>query len=627
MSWIDSLKKIKNSLAGKSKSHTKKQKRTLETYTLQELEVFFSSNTSDKTHLDELITELTVREEECDRSGREITPSHYNLRFVAAGRLQELNKQDGEEEERDLSVTETTPERQDEVENDDEDPKQSRPEIIIEEVVNAGLVPIAKTDINRQKKVPHPSEQFTDTQFMKENYGERQLEIRIGLDFGTAFTKVVLGIPLGALAVPLNGNLQKSSDYLLPGILSIAKNGNYHLGAMEGRKQIDDLKMKIIESRGELELELLVHVVAYLALLFRRIRWWWIDQQGAPEVFRNHSMVWVINSGLPTESMSGIIPSLYRRAILAAWAASVDGGNINIKQIKETCELAALDQSIVTYDENGQQRYLKEDALELLPEFLAQTAGYITHDSMDKRRLHAMVDIGAGTIDMTIFNVYEWKGAIRHAIYGKKVVPFGVNYLIKERINELEKDESLVHQFYTRDISDQQFADMVGIQRNRLDESDKPFLNQVINSFLSLRNRVKNDPDISQDADLLEKGIKLFLAGGGARIATYRDRFRALARANQREGNPVNRIEIGQLPDLGQDEDRERRFVAPGLDRNDYDRLSVAYGLSGDPWNLADLLDEEQFVMINASRRGQNRSTKGDTGGAFWDDPNAPPVW
>ena len=238
-----------------------------------------------------------------------------------------------------------------------------------------------------------------------------------------------------------------------------------------------------------------------------------------------------------------------------------------------------------------------------------------------------MIDIGAGTIDMTIFNVYEWQGEIRHAIYGKKVIPYGVNYLIKNRLSKLGKDPTLASQFYMENISDQQFADKVGVRIGQLEDVDRPFLEQVVTHLASLRNQVRNDPDVSQDRSLLEQGLKLFLAGGGARVDAYQKRIRRFAQDNGLVSNR-NTVEIGQLPDIGQVEERERHFVAPGLDRRDYDRLSVAYGLSDDPWNLAELLDEEQINKINKrARRDRDRLTRGDTGGAFWDDPNAPPVW
>ena len=628
MSWIHSLKKIKSALVGGKSAREEQSKKGLAAYTIEQLEGFFSKNTFDRNALEDLLQELKRREEESKKAGKEISPGIYKLRFVVFERIQELEENSTVQEDEVLST------REDDAENGGKgagegsdvgvDTRPPLPETITREVVDAAVTAAAEGVTGNQ--TAHPSEQFSETQFRA---GERggKLEIRIGIDFGTAFTKVVLGTPRGARAVPLASGLQMSNDYLLPGVLSIEKSGDCHLGVMVGCNQIDDLKMKIIDSEGNLQLESQVQVVAYLALLFRRIRWWWINQKGAPEVFRSQRIAWFINSGLPTESMEGAIPSLYRRLILAAWAASVDRGAINVKQIKETCELAAIDQSIITYDDEVQKEYLDEKALELLPEFLAQTAVYISHDSIDTRRLHVMVDIGAGTIDMTIFNVYEWDEVIRHAIYGKKVIPSGVNYLIKNRISYRGKALSLANQFYMEDISDQQFADKIGVRRDRLEEVDRAFLDQVADQFAELRNLVRNDPEISQDTHLLERGIKLFLAGGGARIDAYKKRFRKFARDSRQYRNNFNAIEIGQLPDLGQIEDLERQFVAPGLDRRDYDRLSVAYGLSDDPWNLAELLDEEQIKLLSLRAVERNRATRENAGGAYWDDPNAPPVW
>lgn len=629
MSWIDSLKKIKNRLTGNAGDDAFQEESTegFTTYTVRQLEELFSKSTFDSELLERVLAELQRREKEIKSAGKEISPSIYKLRFVVFERIQQLKEENSLQGEREgLKKTdeiEQAIEENDKEADEEPDPKQDIPEVVAREVLSSTLSTVGKKAA-AQQSLTRSSEAFTRTQF-ESAIGNNLLEIRIGLDFGTAFSKVVLGTPLGARAVPLSEGLDATNVYLLPGVLSIENSGECHLGMVDGCTHVDDLKMKIIDSAGELQLEFQVQVVAYLALLFRKVRWWWIDQQGAPEIFRDDRTIWFVNSGLPTESLEGAIPSLYHRLILAAWAASVDEGPINVKQIKETCELSMIDQSIIVHDDEGQEEYLEEGALELLPEFLAQTAVYISHDSIDKRRLHAIVDIGAGTIDMTIFNVYEWEGVIRHGIFGKKVVPLGANYLINNRLSSLGKSLEMAGQFYIEDVSDKEFSKKVGVSMKALEGVDGEFLNQIINHFIDLRNLVVNDPDTSNDRDLLEKGIKILLSGGGARIDAYKNRMKKFEEKSQ-FGQSPNTIEFGQLPDLQFVEDRERQLVAPGLDRRDYDRLSVAYGLSDDPWNLAELLDEEQVRLLSLRAAERNRATRENAGGAYWDDPNAPPV-
>ena len=446
---------------------------------------------------------------------------------------------------------------------------------------------------------PHISETYRQTQYNAKQSNTGYGEIRIGLDFGTAYTKVVIGTSMGAFAVPLGMDLNTGEDnqYLLAGRLSVEEGGRCHLGSIEGCNQIDGLKMKIIGSEGVLDAETQAHVAAFLALLFRKIRWWWIDQGGAPAELRREKIKWTINGGLPTESTGGVTEKLYRRIILAAWAASVDEGVINLQQIGETCELSIEDKEIVLHDDGSQKEYLMDSSLELIPEFLAQTAVYINHPKIDKLRLHAMVDIGAGTVDMTIFNVYEREGGIRHAIYGKKVVPFGVNYLINNRLKALGIDMGMAPKFYLAPYTDQQFAEQIHVEIESIKECDNRFTNNLAIRFSDLRNKVRTDQEVSSDIRLLQDGIKLFVAGGGSRVEAYKKRIRKFEEDGRTSGGQ-NRVDIAELPDLGDVEERERRFIAPDLSRKNYDRLSVAYGLSEDVLNLAEQISGADLEKI-----------------------------
>lgn len=470
-----------------------------------------------------------------------------------------------------------------------------------------GTVSVSPTDSHPEEDYsqyvgsdqPHISDLYRSTQYDTKQNNKSDGEVRIGLDFGTAFTKVVLGTSMGVFAVPLAKDLYTESEnqYLLAGHLSIEKNGRCHLGLIDGCDQVDNLKMKIIDSEGKLDTESRAQVAAFLALLFRKIRWWWIDQDGAPAELRSEKIRWVVNGGLPTESMEGPTEQLYRHIILTAWAASVNDGEVNLHKISEACELSVKDKKKILQDDKGQKEYLMDSSLELIPEFLAQTAVYITNPKIEKLRLHAMIDIGAGTVDMTIFNVYEREGVIRHAIYGKKVIPFGVNYLINNRMKDLDVDMDVVSRSYLTSYTDQQFANHVRVDVGRIKDRDEAFTNKLAIHFSDLRNEVRTNQNISTDINLLQRGIKLFLAGGGSRVAAYRKRIKKFEEDGRAIGTQ-NLVDIAELPELGDVDEKARKFIAPGLLKRDYDRLSVAYGLSEDVLNLAEQISGEDMEKV-----------------------------
>ena len=631
MSWGDLLKQIKkNLLSGDEAIEQIARTGRFTDHTVEQLRAFLNRDARDIVELEELLTEIEYRERERKEGGKDVLPALYSLRLELVERIKARREEDWEK------FHNSAKERSDREEHAEDDGREeaagNREDIPkVEDVIQqTPIVPPLKRiekRINLKRVIPHPSEEYIDVQHPENQDGVSGMEVRIGLDFGTAFTKVVLGTPLGAYAAPIANSHNDGHDFLLPGILSIDESGVCHLGEAEGCVLIDDLKMRIIDSGGELSLDHQANVVAFLALLFRKIRWWWLIQGGEPEEFRKSRITWFVNAGLPTETSSGVVADLYRHLVLAAWAISTDKGVITVAWAREIAELTAEDVSIVTYD---QEYYLKGDSLELMPEFLAQTAVYINHPTVDKLRLHALVDIGAGTVDATIFNVYDWNDVVRHAVYGKSVLPMGASYLFQNRISKLSIDTVLERGYYMQEHSDHEFAIKLGVGVGEIASADHEFLSQFIEGIVSMRRRVYKDLNSPNDKNLLDKGIRLFLSGGGARLNAYSHRVRELEEASQ-NGSARNSIEVVQLPKLGDTEERERKFIAPGLSVADYDRMSVAYGLSDDSWNLADLLGEAAVKRINAETREQgrrsNRGNISDTGGSFWDDPNAPPVW
>lgn len=361
----------------------------------------------------------------------------------------------------------------------------------------------------------------------------------IGLDFGTAYTKVVIGEATKAYAVPFPGQFEGENPYLLPGILSLSEGGCARLGATGDGRTYSELKMRLLD--GDTGDETIVLIATFLAIVLKGAREWFFNNlQGEYQQFRCD---WCVNVGLPTHQYHDEdLKSFYRDIIKAAWLASLKKGPVTIDCIEDCFA-----------DSNGS---LGDEAIGLFPEFVAQVNSYVK-SHLRQPDLHLLVDVGAGTVDIAAFIVHENEQGDMFPIQAKSVSKRGVNFLPEDP--EMQK----------------QFA-------------------------VNLRRQVKSDIDFvkkhkyPQYWDLDRANVlPFFLCGGGS----YVDFYRRLADGMVEKSFPcaLRRME---LP-------RPQRLVAPYLPQGESHRLSVAYGLSFDAYDIGQIVPERE-EPVDGNREGQS---------------------
>ena len=157
----------------------------------------------------------------------------------------------------------------------------------------------------------------------------RPIQLVIGLDFGTSFSKVVIGEPRVRRAVPFAEHAIGDNPYLLPSALcEESDGGKCRLGTDRQVGTVhDNLKMPLIE--GDLSLDVQARAAAFLALVLRHARTWLLDTHGT--IYRDMRIEWFINVGLPTDSYDDTpLKSAYLSIIRTAWTMSVSNGNTKL---------------------------------------------------------------------------------------------------------------------------------------------------------------------------------------------------------------------------------------------------------------------------------------------------------
>jgi hypothetical protein len=399
-------------------------------------------------------------------------------------------------------------------------------------------------------------------------------EVVLGLDFGTSCVKVVIGdSALGkAFAVPFCKE-QGIAKFLLPSRLC-QTGRTFTLEA--GTHTYRDLKLSLL-ARPEDPI-LRQRVVAFLALIIRRARGWLLTEQAA--TYNRTAIVWKLAVGLPTaQHHQSPLSSLFEDLGLAAWAAAGEPAEVTDYTIQAfLADSKALEETAASVE------------VTVVPEIAAQIYGFVASSSFDKRapNIYLMADVGSGTVDSSLFHVRQGKGGRwDFEFYTSVVEPNGVSNLHRHRVNwwtdtltNAGAPRCLIdHLAASKLITDPQlsipesFLDYfkgVGAKFQDLAKTpDKEFFNGRVLAQVQGKTfwRTWKDSLLPQSRLV---NIPFFMCGGGVRMGYYQELEPRLASIPGYTWLKAECWVMGVPGDL----------VADGVGEAEYDRLSVAYGLS-----------------------------------------------
>jgi hypothetical protein len=424
------------------------------------------------------------------------------------------------------------------------------------------------------------------TQFEDIDASSPRKQLVIGLDFGTAFTKVVVGEVRLKMAIPLRGSGDKASDYLLPTVYWLSRDGKCSIDSPSG-EQHADLKMSLIE--GNAAEAALRDAAAYLALVLRRVRGFVFDHKS--EIYGGNFIDWRINVGLPTDSYHDEkLTDAYKKILGAAWTASAEPGAISAARVDKILS----EEKSVSDTASAAREVLHPEAISSFPEFVAQITGYV-RSPLRQPDLHLLVDVGAGTLDVTVFNVHEDDEEDKFPIFDKAVKPLGTRFLTRHRINGTGFREEKEFAPFAPVPSRKRFLELLKITEAKLAEIDKPFrdsVSKVVGD--SLRYTKSRRYPLSRR---WEDGVPIFLCGGGSKSDFYSAIF-----------NPEDGMLLGfplrtvKLP-------RPEHLETLDILSADYDRMSVAYGLSFDPYDIGEIVRKEEVSDVKEWHQPEGNST------------------
>lgn len=425
--------------------------------------------------------------------------------------------------------------------------------------------------VNRLPLLPTDSVKGSELELTKEGDCDVR-ELVMGLDFGTSCTKVVIDDRQmqQRYAVPFV-NSTGVEAYLLPARINI-DGGNYSLG--DNGDAFTDLKLSLMASPNDQDA--CSRVCAYLALVIRAARSWLFTEHG--NALLNSRIFWTLALGQPVDqSVCSKGRELFEDLAKVAWSLAGSTQPISPKY--------ALD----CWRCRSGSRDAEDVEIVIMPELTAQIHGFVSSHAFDPREknIYLMVDVGAGTVDASIFHVRKDKvGTFSFSFFTNSCEAYGAANLHRSRVDwwrahlsEYPVALGLIDGLevlrlpteYRGRYPDKFSGYVKGVKAcfiGGAKSPDQDFFELVLDQ---VRGRVmfkaKKENLLDQDAI---KGLPFFLCGGGGRHIFYQKLGQALRHTPNTTWLHAEHRELTMPSDL----------LAPGVTRTDYDRLSVAYGLS-----------------------------------------------
>lgn len=410
-------------------------------------------------------------------------------------------------------------------------------------------------------------------------------ELVMGLDFGTSSTKVVVAdITMNAAyAVPFMDSVGVAS-YLLPSALLETQAGAYALSG--AGKRHADLKLAMLADLADERA--CAKVCAFLALTIRQARAWLYESKR--DQLMRADILWTLAIGQPADqAASEHHRHHFEYLAKVAWQLAGDEGPIRV------------DAALRIWRQRGELDL--EDELEVRPmaELSAQIHGFVSSSHFDVRQpnIYLLVDVGAGTVDASLFHVKKDKGGtVSFDFFTHAVELLGAANLNRARLAWWQaqlRDVQRLLEPGNRKLMDRIAETVAELERlklptefrGRYPESYRGYVNGVEVGFQGgakspddhfyrhVRNQVAGkvlygawkQKLLTQAA---VSGMPFFLCGGGGRHPFY---AALKSRLQKTEGCTWLNAKPRELA-------LPTNIMAPGVAHGDYDRLSVAYGLS-----------------------------------------------
>jgi len=500
----------------------------------------------------------------------------------------------------------------------------------IEEVKKSQPIsPKTNVETNQTKSSPDNSQKYA--KLMREKFWEklngeapsgnpvRALRINLGIDLGTSFSKVVFRLGGESFPVCFGASKNKIDDYMIPSVVAIGgkaikcqfevedqtklskaalipnfkicltcERGDGEAGCSITKCNLSNLRTGYLPSEIINE-EASFLTAFYLAKLIARTKEAVRRQLPEREIPSDITVKWSANLAVPDKYFDSKVAEGFRESLEIAWLMSemfLAHPSFSNKTESTVCYLAAKD----LHKEIKRELLTKGEDFDCFTysEIGAEVAS-VTLSPTSEEGLYVLVDVGAGTVDTSVFRFRRIDGESKQETYAANIFKLGaaqidaransafrrksLNWLrqIKENVFRLNPNEALLH--ITEEIKSAESDVNVELREKLITVYREAFAKQ------------KNVETWSK--------LKLMMGGGGSSIQSYGDTAREAFSPKLKDSRP---IEISRLK-------VPRDFQMGTIPVELFHRFAVAYGLSRDLIELPELLSSNKIAPMNGLRQ------------------------
>ncbi len=432
-------------------------------------------------------------------------------------------------------------------------------------------------------------------------------DIVMGFDFGTSSSKVIIQDSgrHTAYAVPFGQLSCTGNTYLIPTQLYVGEDGSLSFSKRERDHPCGNIKSYLIDepdrqifSANKIAQSITITEVAvgYIAQVIRFSSAWFLKH--TESIYKTTHIYWHLNIGMPSRNYDDIqMRKLFQIIALAAWRISMLTPPINIMQVKEYLHEArqyndANYKGKAVIPEEAQPLWLHPDYINAHPEVIMEVVGYV-RSPLRTNGLHLIVDVGATTLDAATFIIHTNEGEDMFPILETAVERLGAMMLHLNRVDAVKTEmEKTLKKIATIDpilpLPDTSHY-AISASNAEINKSDEGFFIRCRKMIGQIIKDTKNHRD--PNSVVWGNELPVFICGGGGRLPSYLQMIKELGQGCAKSWNVFRGFVIKKIP-------QPEHLYAPDLPPTEYDRLSVAYGLSFTSDEIGEVIAQSEISDI-----------------------------
>lgn len=436
--------------------------------------------------------------------------------------------------------------------------------------------------IEQSASVQRPADEVTGG---REEVPESEIElldINLGIDFGTSFTKICfrdIGRNHSEIVTFTDGQVNLD-EALVPTKIAILADGTLRAGltraewkALEQpiKTSIKYIKMRLadldisqesdrwrLDQLPELDrLETVENLSAYyLSRVITHAQSW--IRRNKPDLVKNQKIEWSANVSVPVEYCDSPAIARFEKVLSLAWLLS------NEPQT-ELFTLESLAKRL-----NQLRSHIADNPIDChaIPEISAEVWSCLNSREFDDG-FYVFFDVGCGTLDGVAFRYWRDEGEPKVDFYSASVKPLGVSAISQCLANELNVPARQVRRF----IFNSQNSRLSQLKSSQSHKQIQQLVGRVV---MEGRQRHGNHRPVFKDL-VFEQGLSILIGGGGGLTSFYKTAILDTHSDFQHKSAGIPSYIQKDVP-------TPKDLSMNGLTSDEFHRFAVAYGLSIPDW-------------------------------------------